>query len=491
MVSDIAIQFAYAVAHPQVGRNMPGIFRISGQLSTVNKLYDYYAQQIEAADKGPTAIRQTVHAALVPSHISHNAHDVAAVFKKFLNALPGGILGSLSLFTALESIHKQLYANPDATESHRREARARLIALAISSVTSQYRVSLICAVLGLVAVIGHETQAALTSNGANFDSDSAPTAELMSYKGLGLVFAPLVIGDLTDEIELQPQSERGGVLSLPDSPPKRRRDSKRKTSMPKFPGMSTFLDMSGARYKIVANVFEMLLVHWTDIVPQLRSFGAMRGQSTSPGAPPQPAPPTSRPRPRQPSITHTRKTSAPAIAAAHGFAIFLGGAGAPPTSTTTATTTWAAPSSPRGARAGSVKQIVRHISRSTEPSASSGSGSSRGSDETRPRREALMAGLARQGSVKEAAQRLAAAAAAAAPSAFPLPRPATATAASKGSLIPKPVAVASARARPSSPTMGELLAEARREAQMWRERAEWAERRLGFRMGAAGGVVPA
>lgn len=345
---------------------MPGIFRISGQLSTVNKLYDHYAQQIDVADKDPTAIRPTVTAALLPPHIPHNIHDVAAVFKKFLNALPGGILGSLSLFTALGSIHKEFYANPDATETDRREARARLIALAISSVTSQHRVSLICAVLGLVALIGHESQTAVAIN-----SDST---ELMSYRGLGLVFAPLVVGDLTDDIELDPV---GGVqlrvLGLPDSPPRTRRpENKRRPSMPPFPGMSSFLDMSGARYKCVAGVFEMLLANWGDVVRQLRG----------------------------PSVGEERAS--------------------------------------------------RLLSAAAAASASS--------------------------------------------SASPdlVPASARPTAPSTGSLISSPVAAASRRpSLPSAPSLGEQLAEARREAAMWRERAEWAERRLGFRMGVAGGVVPA
>lgn len=472
---------------------MPGIFRISGQLSTVNKLYDHYAQPIDAANKEPkepTAIPHTVTSALVPSHISHNVHDVAAVFKKFLNAVPGGILGSLSLFNALESIHKEFYANPDTTESHRREARARLIALAISSVTSQHRVSLICAVLGLAAVIGHETQIALDSN---IDSDLTPTTELMNYKGLGLVFAPLVIGDLTDGIELPSGGERAGALDLPNSLPKRRKENRRKTSMPKFPGMSTFLDMSGARYKLVAGVFEMLLTNWRDVVAQM---GRHAVSSQSVGSTLPPPPPSSAPaHPRQPSATHTRKASAPSIAAAHGFAIFL--RDAPPSTTTTRP----APSSPRALRVGSVKQLVRQISRTaTEPSSSASSGGSSG-DETRPRREALMAPFgARQGSVKEAAQRLAVAAAAstAAPSP-PSAGPRPFAAPPMGSRIPKPVAgsrppIPAVAASPaptcsSPPSVGEELRAARREAAMWRERAEWAERRLGFRMGVGGGVV--
>jgi len=478
---------------------MPGIFRISGQLSTVNKLYDHYAQPIDAADKEPkepAAIPHTVTSALVPSHISHNVHDVAAVFKKFLNAVPGGILGSLSLFNALESIHKEFYANPDTTESHRREARARLIALAISSVTSQHRVSLICAVLGLAAVIGHETQTALDSN---IESDQSPTTERMNYKGLGLVFAPLVIGDLTDGIELPSGGERAGAgaLDLPNSLPKRRKENGRKPSVPKFPGMSTFLDMSGARYKLVAGVFEMLLINWRDVVAQMggHAVPSQSVRSTLPPPPPPSAPSAPAAHSRQRSATHTRKASAPSIAAAHGFAIFL--RDAPPSSTTTR----AAPSSPRALRVGSVKQLVRQISRTaTEPSSSSASsGGSSGGDETRPRREALMAPFgARQGSVKEAAQRLAVAAAASAAAPCPpsaAPRP---VAAPLGSRIPKPVAgsrpplpaVAASPAPPSSPpSVGEELRAARREAAMWRERAEWAERRLGFRMGVGGGVV--
>ena len=163
-------------------------------------------------------------------------------------------------------------------DNHHRKIRGRLIALAISSVTSQYRISLICAVLGLVAVVGHDAQAASTKT----DSEvaSAPTTELMGYKGLGLVFAPLVIGELTDEIELRSDRQCSGPLSVPNSPPKRRTNQMRKASGARLAGKCTILDMSGERYKMSAEVMEMLLINWRDVVSQLRYIGAMEGHCT-------------------------------------------------------------------------------------------------------------------------------------------------------------------------------------------------------------------
>ncbi len=262
------------VANEEAGCTSPGIFRVNGQTSIVNKLYDFYACQFEEAEKstGPGQAQKTAGSTMMPSHIAHNVYDVASLFKKFLNGIPGGILGSLSLFTALESISNHVYPS-DVTDTHLRKLRGRLIALAISSVTSQHRISLICAVVGLVSLIGHESSL-LTNSAADPDADEIPHTELMGYQALGLVFAPLVIGELTDEIEVQPGKERRQQLTIPSSPSQMRED----VAGPQLLPTSSVLDRSGERYKISANVMEMLLVNWREVVPQLRNIGAMEGR---------------------------------------------------------------------------------------------------------------------------------------------------------------------------------------------------------------------
>ena len=126
---------------------------MSGQSSTVNALYEYYAFQFAQAGS-PSKVQETVGSGLLPTHIEHSVPDVASLFKKILNALPGGLLGSLELFDALRNIFFQLGPSPELSDSDSKILQAKLVALAISSVTSSKRVSLIQAVIGLVAYFG-------------------------------------------------------------------------------------------------------------------------------------------------------------------------------------------------------------------------------------------------------------------------------------------------------------------------------------------------
>jgi len=261
----------------KAGRTSSGIFRVPGQLSTVNALYDYYAHQFEIGKSISSLVEETVGSGLLPTHIAHNVHDVASVFKKFLAGLPGGILGSLSLFTALRSIKDHLYPSPDLTDNHQQKVRGRLIALAISCVTSEFRISLICAVLGLVALIGAYAEAKI--KGESLAAQPPPATDLMGYEALGLVLGPLLVGELTDEIELGPGSERGGLLNVPISPEKRRKD-KRKTSVTKSSDKNVILAMHVERARVSASVMEMLLINWKGVVLQLRNIGAMEGHCT-------------------------------------------------------------------------------------------------------------------------------------------------------------------------------------------------------------------
>lgn len=120
-------------------------------------------------------------------------YDVASAFKKFLSGLPGGILGSLRLFDALISIQTQLHAAPEWTRTKYSKVKARLIALAILTVKSHYRRDLICAVFGLLCMIG---RAAETAEREDNRGRPLPTSDLMGYEALGIIFGPLLIGDL-------------------------------------------------------------------------------------------------------------------------------------------------------------------------------------------------------------------------------------------------------------------------------------------------------
>ena len=124
---------------------------------------------------------------LLPTHIEHSVPDVASLFKKVLNALPGGLLGSLRLFDAFRNVFFQLTPSPELSDCDFRILQAKLIALAISSGASSKRVSLIQAVLGLVAYFGKNLWLNLKSNkflphySLAFCEDLKPLMQYMQY----------------------------------------------------------------------------------------------------------------------------------------------------------------------------------------------------------------------------------------------------------------------------------------------------------------------
>ncbi|KAI9871543.1 MAG: hypothetical protein M1830_002764 [Pleopsidium flavum] len=259
------------------GRRSAGIFRIPGQLSTVNALYDYYVHELEIGKIMSDNVVQAVGHGSLPTHIHYNIQDIASLFKKFLAGIGGGILGSLPLFVALLHIKDHLFTDPNLTENHQQALRARLIALTISCVNSEFRISLICAVLGLLAMIGHEAESKIQEELSA--TGYRPTTELMGYQALCVVFAPLLLGDLTDEIKLSPTTRPEHFLDVPNSPEKRGEDKKKNASV-KLPKMPNTLAMHVERAKIAASVLEMLLTYWQAVVPQLRNIGAMEGHCT-------------------------------------------------------------------------------------------------------------------------------------------------------------------------------------------------------------------
>ena len=137
-------------------------------------------------------------------------HDVASAFKKFLAGLPGGILGKAWLFDAFMSIYSQFDAEAELMRTKKSKVRARLIALAIATIASRHHRELICAVLGLLSVIG---QAAETAPREDEHGRPLPTSDLMGYGALGIVFGPLLMGDLLDSHDLRPTGPQGSWSS--------------------------------------------------------------------------------------------------------------------------------------------------------------------------------------------------------------------------------------------------------------------------------------
>lgn len=261
------------------GNNAPGIFRVSGQTTIVNALYEFYDHQFSNADAGsPSKVEQTIGSGLLPSHIEHTVPDVASFFKRVLIDLPGGLLGSVELFEALRNVTMNFEHDPELPEPDLANLKAKLIALAISSVASDYRSYLIQAVLGLVSYIGHEAEK-LQAETASTDEDQA-SSELMSYRSLGVVMGPLLLGNLTDSAVHGSREGLGGAprTSLELDSAKKFRKHKRKHSDLKLDQSATlaaFVD----RANRTAIVMQQLISMWPDVVKQLRNIDSTASSS--------------------------------------------------------------------------------------------------------------------------------------------------------------------------------------------------------------------
>ncbi|KFY70437.1 hypothetical protein V498_10347, partial [Pseudogymnoascus sp. VKM F-4517 (FW-2822)] len=253
----------YLVQH---GPAMKGIFRIPGSQSIVKALYDHYASQDEDGD----VISDTVRCPYLPDSIKCDAHDVASTFKRFLLNLPGGILGRVWLFDAFVAIHDQMGVDPEYPRTKQSKVRARLIACAIYAHPSRLQRDLICAVFGLLCLIGRASEVALRED---VDGRPLPTNELMGYSPLGTLFGPLLVGGLIDEC-----NTRRGDVTVETSHEQTLLKMKSRHRKPKI-GEGSLLETNAASDKLrVANsVAEMVITHWRDVVKQMVKLNSKFG----------------------------------------------------------------------------------------------------------------------------------------------------------------------------------------------------------------------
>ncbi|GAW17287.1 hypothetical protein ANO14919_067420 [Xylariales sp. No.14919] len=256
-----------------------GIFRVPGSERVINALYEYYC-----TDGDTDAISSTTRCPTLPTHIRFNTHDIASTFKRLLAGLPGGILGSLSLFDALVAIHSQLQGGAELLRTKESKLRARLIALAIGTVKSQYQRELICAVFGLLCLVGR-----IAENAPREDESGRPlpTTDLMGYNALSIVFGPLLIGDLIDNYSMKLADPSAGLVLLPISPPRSRKERHRqkhkhrhrpRNKHGKNHAPSTDPSLSVDKIHIANSITEMLIVHWREVVRQIRSTGSVKNR---------------------------------------------------------------------------------------------------------------------------------------------------------------------------------------------------------------------
>lgn len=228
-------------------------------------LYNYYC-----AEKDADSISSTIRYPCLPTHINAGVHDVASTFKKLLAGLPGGILGSLSLFDALVAIHSQLPEDVEINKTEQTKIRASLIALAIGTVKSQYRRELIYAVFGLLSLIGRVAETA-TEQDEGYDDLGIPppAADLMGYDALGIVFGPLLLGDLINSYTTSVASPHSGIVLSVFTPPKRWRERRKSRASEESVLTSSTVD----NIHVANSVAEMVISHWREVVIYMRSRG--------------------------------------------------------------------------------------------------------------------------------------------------------------------------------------------------------------------------
>lgn len=271
-----------SISNDYIGLTAPGLFKVPGSSATTYALYDYYQRQVE--DSKGSEVVHGVSLAQLPSHIQYSVNDVAHLFKKLLSGLPGGLLGSPAVFQSLYSIQSSLFASPEMSEERITKVRARMIALAIASLNLHFRISLICAVFGLLKAVALATRQATHSKIIN----KAEAFTLMKEDALGIVFGPLLLGDKSDQILVEPLNERGGLLVLPHLSP----SPSIKRSKSRFGKKDKeYAKSQEEKIKRAALVTEMIIEEWEEVVIQLRKIGALEVTVKEYNIPVSPAPP--------------------------------------------------------------------------------------------------------------------------------------------------------------------------------------------------------
>ena len=246
---------------------------MSGQTAIVNALYDYYSHQFGQAGS-PSKVQTTVQPGQLPLHIEYALPDVASFFKKVLNALPGGLLGSVELFEAIRAIFLKLEPDPALADDVVRELKAKLVALAILSVPLQCRFHLIQAVLGLAAYFGQEAETSreIVQSKVKEDPEKKSPSELMGYQALGVCLGPLLIGDLIEKVDLNEEATDEASRPSSESNPKFKK--KRLSLAPNKLERNADLTAHIERANLTANIMQNLLMIWREVVKQLNMIAA-------------------------------------------------------------------------------------------------------------------------------------------------------------------------------------------------------------------------
>lgn len=172
------------------------------------------------------------------------------------------------------AINSQLYADPEFSRTKQSKIRARLIALAVGTLRSQFRRELICAVFGLLCLLGRTAETAPREDGFG---RPLPTSDLMGYNALGIVFGPLLVGDMLGSYAVKLADPSSGLFLVPRSPSSSKSQKGRRKAKESIEdhNQPPFLDVD--KIHVANNITEMLVTNWRDVVRQMRSLDATMG----------------------------------------------------------------------------------------------------------------------------------------------------------------------------------------------------------------------
>ena len=142
---------------------------------------------------------------------------------------------------------------------------------------SQYRRELICAVFGLLSMVGRTAEIAPREDDRG---RPLPTSDLMGYVPLGIVFGPLLVGDILDNYEMRLANPHSGLVLLPASPPKSRRDKHKKSKGSATDEVASFISHVD-KIKVANGVTEMLITHWRDVVRHMKDLKPVKAVGKS------------------------------------------------------------------------------------------------------------------------------------------------------------------------------------------------------------------
>ena len=253
------------------GLSANGLFRIPGQTKTVNALYKHFMTQLENGRNGPFQVEVTIANPTLPTHIPFTVHDLTSLYKKFLAGVDGGILGSVTLFNAIKKVIEPAGVCIENLYTASSIINASQIAEILLETASRDRYYLITAVFGLLAYI-KEDEGDFDDVEGKKKRDPAQSQEKMSSKALGVVFAPLLLGNKTDGIEIE---SLGKDQEFQQFTKLTANVSKAKSTQ------VTELITGMARAELAGLIIEILILQWDNIACFLRSKTELYGRGGS------------------------------------------------------------------------------------------------------------------------------------------------------------------------------------------------------------------